>query len=215
MEAAEEQKLTKGQRTRRRLLVAARETFERDGYFEARVADIAKGAKVAHGTFYTYFSSKDDVFIACAQLVADELYEVYDLPHGLDPVERIHQTNRRYVEQYEANAVMMGLLDQVAPTSRRLREMRMDIRRRFSERLETAISRMDQLGLTAAPPLDPFAAAIALGSMVDHICYQWFVLKEPFDRDTMLDTFDLIWYRALGLKEQKAEAVGNRRDGSA
>ena len=202
-------KLTKGQRTRQRLLVAARTIFERDGYFDARVADIAAEASVGHGTFYTYFASKDDVFIACAQLVTDTLYEVYHLPHGLDPVERIHRTNRRYVELYEANAVMLGLLDQIAPTSARLREMRMGIRRHFAERLEAAISRMNSLGRTAAPTLDPFAAAIALGSMVDQICYQWFVLAEPFDREVMLRTFDLIWLRALGLSGQEPLPAGH------
>jgi AcrR family transcriptional regulator len=191
--------MSKGQRTRQRLLVAARKIFERDGYFDARVADIAAEAGVGHGTFYTYFPSKDEVFIACAQEVTDSLYDVYQLTPGLDLVERIHQTNRRYVERYEENALMMGLLDQVAPTSDQLREMRMGIRRHFAERLEAAISRMNHLGRTAKPTLDPFAAAIALGSMVDHICYQWFVLKEPFDRDVMLRTFDLIWLRALGL----------------
>lgn len=191
----------KAERTRERLLAAARTVFERDGYFDARVADIVTEAGVAHGTFYTYFESKEDVFIAVAQRVTDALFEVYRLPPGLDPVERIHETNRRYLELYEQNAVMLGLLDQVAPTSDRLREMRTGIRRHFAERLGSAIARMNHLGRTVEPRLDPFAAGIALGSMVDQICYQWFVMREPFDRELMVETLDQIWIRALGLKD--------------
>ncbi|MGH2927257.1 MAG: TetR family transcriptional regulator, partial [Solirubrobacteraceae bacterium] len=52
----------RGVRTRAALIDAARRVFERDGYLEARVADIAAAAGVAHGSFYTYFDSKDDVF---------------------------------------------------------------------------------------------------------------------------------------------------------
>lgn len=204
---------TKGARTRARLLAAARTVFERDGYFDARVVDIATEAGVGHGTFYTYFGSKDDVFVAVAQLVTDSLFEAYQLPRGLNAIQRIHETNRRYVELYEQNAAMLGLLDQVAPTSEGLREMRMGIRRHFAERLESAIARMNERGRTTQPHLDPFAAGIALGSMVDQICYQWFVMGEPFDRDTMLETFDRIWIRALGLPEND-ESAAVAHDGS-
>lgn len=195
-------RMTKGQRTRRRLLESARTVFERQGYYDARVVDIATEAGVGHGTFYTYFGSKDDIFVAVAQAVTDTLFEAYDIPRGLDPVERIHATNRRYVEIYAANAAIIGLLDQVAPTTDQLREMRLSIRRHFAGRLEAAIARMNQLGQTSEPHLDPFSAAIALGSMVDQICYQWFVLGEPFDREVTLETFDRIWVRALGLPEK-------------
>ena len=45
-------------------MAAARRVFERDGYFGARVADITAEAGVAHGSFYTYFASRQDVFVA-------------------------------------------------------------------------------------------------------------------------------------------------------
>ena len=60
----DERATAKGLRTRDELLAAARRVFERDGYLETRVADIAAEAELAHGSFYTYFSSKQDVFLA-------------------------------------------------------------------------------------------------------------------------------------------------------
>src|SRR4051794_2983245 len=52
----------RGRRTRSALVSAARAVFERDGFVGARVTDIAAHAGVAHGTFYTYFDSKEAVF---------------------------------------------------------------------------------------------------------------------------------------------------------
>jgi len=53
-------------RRRDTILEAARQTFIRDGYDAARMADIAKRAKMAVGTLYLYFDSKDAMARAIA-----------------------------------------------------------------------------------------------------------------------------------------------------
>src|SRR3712207_9192637 len=64
----------RGRRMRARLLAAAREVFERDGFLAARVTDISAAAGAAHGSFYTYFGSKTAVFRALAAETMDDLY---------------------------------------------------------------------------------------------------------------------------------------------
>jgi AcrR family transcriptional regulator len=54
--------LTKGQRTRLRLLEAAESVFSARGYYEASIVEITQAAGVAQGTFYVYFPSKTAVF---------------------------------------------------------------------------------------------------------------------------------------------------------
>lgn len=49
---------------RRRILDAAEQVFARLGFYEAKVADVAKGAGVADGTIYLYFKNKDDLLIS-------------------------------------------------------------------------------------------------------------------------------------------------------
>src|SRR5512134_1508286 len=49
---------------RERILDAAERIFARDGFFAAKVADVAKDAGVADGTIYLYFKSKDDLLIS-------------------------------------------------------------------------------------------------------------------------------------------------------
>jgi AcrR family transcriptional regulator len=58
----------RGQRTRRRLLDAAEETFAESGYHAASITRIVERAGVAQGTFYIYFRSKQEIF---EQLVGD------------------------------------------------------------------------------------------------------------------------------------------------
>lgn len=49
---------------RERLLKAAIKLFARDGFFKAKVEEVAKNAGVATGTTYLYFKNKDDLLIS-------------------------------------------------------------------------------------------------------------------------------------------------------
>src|SRR3982751_4574506 len=68
----------RGQRTQQRLLDAGVEVFAKRGYHAARVDDIVKVAKTSHGTFYLYFSNKEDLFRALAETVATEMRTLAD-----------------------------------------------------------------------------------------------------------------------------------------
>ena len=52
----------KGRRTWQQLLEAARAVFARDGYVNARMADIAEEAGLSMGALYRYFENKESVF---------------------------------------------------------------------------------------------------------------------------------------------------------
>lgn len=47
------------------VLRIAAELFAEKGFHEVKLDDVAKSADVAKGTIYTYFSSKDELFIQC------------------------------------------------------------------------------------------------------------------------------------------------------
>src|SRR5437868_14478642 len=51
----------RGTSKRERILRAAIEVFARNGYFNAKVSEIAKAAGVADGTIYLYFDGKEDL----------------------------------------------------------------------------------------------------------------------------------------------------------
>jgi AcrR family transcriptional regulator len=70
----------RGTRTREALVKAARHVFERDGFLDARITDITAQAGVAAGSFYTYFTRKEDAFAAVMEDVNEEM-----LHPGLGP----------------------------------------------------------------------------------------------------------------------------------
>lgn len=105
----------KGVRTRARLLEAAKAVFERDGFLEARISDIAKEAGLSHGSFYHYFDSKEDVFREVAEEVEDRLSAplsvIVDPDLHATPQERIREAIRRHVEDYRREAKIMGVIE--------------------------------------------------------------------------------------------------------
>jgi AcrR family transcriptional regulator len=196
----------RGARTKAALLAAARTVFERDGFLNARITDIAEEAEVAHGTFYTYFPDKNAIFQACVEALQGDFHEPDQTPRPPDETvyEAILRANRRYYEIYKSRGRMMGIVEQVATFNDELRAMRRQIRQRFVERSERSIRRWQGEGL-ADPVVDARYAANALGSMVDRTIYTWIVLGEPHDPEVALATLSRLWVNALGLPAEERE----------
>jgi len=178
--------------------------FERRGYLDARVSDITKAAKVAHGTFYTHFPSKREVFLEVVTQVVDDIYvatrQPLDGAYGI--AQRIEHANRAYLEAYSRNAAIMALLEQAA-TFRgddQFRQTRRDLRRTFVERTERSLVRLQRDGKADAT-LDPHVTADALGSMIDNYAYVHFFLGESTDTEAAVRNLTKLWVNAIGLRE--------------
>jgi AcrR family transcriptional regulator len=90
-----------------RLLTAGRTVFDAQGFHSARVDDIVKAAKTSHGTFYLYFSNKEDLFKA---LALDTMSEMEALGASLGPVnadesgrDTIREWVTKFVDLYAAH----------------------------------------------------------------------------------------------------------------
>src|SRR3984885_14966638 len=69
---------SQGRRTMRKLLDAAMVAFDKRGYHATRVNDVVEIAKTSHGTFYLYFSNKEDLLRALVTEAAADSKQVYD-----------------------------------------------------------------------------------------------------------------------------------------
>jgi len=58
-----------------KIIVAATKVFAQKGFFNARISDIAKEAKVADGTIYLYFNNKFDILIS---VLEEEIGKIID-----------------------------------------------------------------------------------------------------------------------------------------
>ena len=63
----------RGERTRRKILDAALAEFGARGFAETGIVEITRRAKVALGTFYTYFDSKEEVFRAVVNDMSEQV----------------------------------------------------------------------------------------------------------------------------------------------
>jgi AcrR family transcriptional regulator len=189
----------KGQARKAALLDAAARVFERRGFLDTRVADIVAEAKVAQGTFYTYFDSKDAVFQAVATRVVGEMLVALhtDGSPGATPYERAYAAMERFVDAYRPRARIIALIEQVGTFTPELKHLRLQVREAFVDRAARGIAHQQEQGI-ADRSLDPVLTAEVLGAMVDHVCYVWMNLGKNFDRDALLHMLTLVWTRAIG-----------------
>jgi AcrR family transcriptional regulator len=185
----------KSRRRRIELLAAAQTTFERLGYFDTRVADIAAAAGVSHGTFYTHFKSKDDVLHTLVETLADDLFDAATttVEVARTPLAALEQSIRTFMHAYRDRAAMIRVLDQALAGSDEFLRQRQQIRIRFQVRLEEV--------LRSRISLDPALTAIALGGMVEDFARGCYVLGLPADEEAAIATLTAIWARAIGLPE--------------
>ena len=200
----------RGRRMRTRLLAAAREVFERDGFLDARVTDISAAAGVAHGSFYTYFRSKTEVFRVLVAGTMDELYASLGADgdavsrhrvaggRSRDAVARIDRANRSFVAMYRQNTALMALFEQVTTFDPEVRALRQAARERMVGRVRHSIEELQADGLVAAD-LDAEYSAHALVAMVNGLVHYWLVLGADFDEDRLVHTMTDLWARSLGL----------------
>lgn len=193
----------RGARTRAALIAGARSVFERDGFSDARIADISSEAGCATGTFYTWFASKEEVLaVVLYEAQHDVMRPTLD-PGSADPFAALAEGHRRYFENYERNARLMLVLEEVAALDPTFREIRRRRGETLARRTAEVITALQKRGV-ADPDLDPYPTARALDGMVSHLAYYSFVLGEPMSTEELVTTTDRIWRNALTPQSKEA-----------
>lgn len=194
----------RGARTRAALVAAARVVFERDGFLEARLTDITAEANCSTGSFYTYFSSKDEIFQAVIEAAQDDMLHP-GFPHleeeEASPEAVIRASNQAYLEAYKRNAKLMLILEQVAAVDPKFRAVRRARSRAFSERNARGLQRLQAQGLID-PELDARMAALALSGMVSRMAFNTFCLGDKASMKQLVDTCTRLWINGLKLGPQ-------------
>lgn len=197
---ARTRKDSRREKTPLKLVAAARIIFERDGFFDARLADITDQAQVASGTLYRYYQSKHEIFGDVMAEVVQELTAV--TPEHVsalkDPVARLREANLVYVRAIRRNARLMNLMYQVGEVDERVRRQGDEIVTHFQDRAVKAVRRWQADGL-AYPDLDPVLTAHALTYMVERVAMAWLTGRADYDEAAMVATINEIWVRSLGL----------------
>ena len=167
-EADERPLRARGRATRARLLDAGVAVFSRKGFHATRVDDIVKRARTSHGTFYLYFSSKDELF---EQLVADVAADFHALTDSL-PVLTPTAESRAALEGWLLQFI--EVYGHYGPLIRSWTEAERDASESTSGD-DVLATVADALGakvrMRRRKDLDPTIAALALVAMVERVNY--------------------------------------------
>jgi AcrR family transcriptional regulator len=153
--------------TRRKLLLAAEQTFARDGYEAARLEDIAARAGYTRGAFYANFDSKEDIFFALLeQTVARRIGEVNELLERHDnPQQRLRALRKHYAQiAKDRRLALLSLEFKLFAVRHPEAHARLRARQRGLRACGGDIVRRVMKSLGRSLPISSGAAATALGA---------------------------------------------------
>ncbi len=174
-----------GRQTLRKLLDAGLVAFEERGYHVTRVDDIVSEAGTSHGTFYLYFSNKEDLFRA---LVSDVTAEMDGLAESLPAIkpsktgyEDLGAWIGKFYDLYARYHPVIRAWTEAAAENAELARTGGRVLRLLVDRLARRIEEVD-------PPQvqDPTAAAVALVAMVERAVSYSVVHTVPVKRDALV-----------------------------
>ncbi|MFO1200352.1 MAG: TetR/AcrR family transcriptional regulator [Burkholderiaceae bacterium] len=192
--------------TRGRLLERARQVFSERGYVRTTVSDVVAGTGLSRGAFYRYFESVDAIFVETIGSVIDELVAASKVHDGRTQRERVRAGNRRYLEIFAKHGGVMRALAEAAFVDPDIQAIQARLRGAYLRRLRDHLRRQCALG--RCHPLDPDAATLALGMMVEGVAMSWIVTGlEPFERPLEIERVCTqvtdLWCRAVYLEPDR------------
>lgn len=185
-----------GRETLRRLCEAAIVVFGERGYNGARVDDIVRQAKTSHGTFYLYFSNKEDLF---QTLVAGVTEEMRELAAALPSVgsnragrEDLRAWVGRFYDLYAHYHPVIRAWTELNTSNPEMARNGAYVLRRFIDQLVMRVREVDP------PPVpDPETSAMAMVAMAERATYYALVGLVDVERDELVDNLASIMHAGL------------------
>ena len=111
MPAQKRNKLSKSDRRREQILREAVSAFDRQGFANTSLDDIAKGVGVSREAIYYYFKNRTDILLAIIKPQGEALLEsmLAIVKSDRDPREKLLMAVRNHLERFNRNAVEMTI----------------------------------------------------------------------------------------------------------
>ena len=189
-----------GRETVRRLLEAGMAEFENRGFHGVRVDDVVRRAGISHGTFYLYFSNKEDLFKA---LLADALVDMAALAGEFPVVTRNEAGEtalRRWVngfcDTYAAHASVIRILSQAEIVGEEVWGDGLQLMFKLSEAITQGMTAAAGARGHETPAGHAELTALALLMMLERINYL-LTVEVRLPRDEMVDRLTAIIFAAF------------------
>ena len=183
-------------RKRASILCAARAVFSRKGYSVASVEDVAEEARIAKGTLYLYFKSKEDLYLAALAsdlraLAAQVRQEVESASGFREKIRAFLRVRLEYCQSHEdflrIYLAEYGSIFVKTPVSRELWQLLRENLRYVASVIEQAVAR----GEIRRVPAGPLAAALVDLSrgLVERRLLGWKEFRAPDEIEFTVEMF--------------------------
>ncbi len=174
---------------REAILRAAVKVFARKGFFNSKVADIAKEAGIADGTVYLYFKSKDEILHSVFDRAMEEFIfegkrEIADI---VEPDEKLQKIARLHLEKLSSDRDLAIVFQvELRGSTKFMEEFSgggfaeyLDIiRQTFADGQQNGFFRKD---------VKPIVCAKILYGALDEMVTNWILSKKPYPLAPMAD----------------------------
>jgi AcrR family transcriptional regulator len=185
----------RGRNTKRRLLDAGETVLATKGYHATRVDDVVKLAQTSHGTFYLYFSNKEELFRALAAEVAEEMTA---LAEALEPLRsgaagraRLQRWIAQFVALYRHHGPVIRAWTEAEIGGSEFGRLGTDLLTQFTG---VVVAR---IGEVAPPDLDPAIAALVLVAMLERLNYYALTNQVRVEPDAIAETIARVTHASL------------------
>ncbi|MGD1257981.1 TetR/AcrR family transcriptional regulator [Mycobacterium seoulense] len=182
----------RSERTRRKLIDAAKQVFLDRGFHGARAEDIAAAAGMSRGTFYIYFPSKNDIFLALGRDSARGGYSLLNalknVPTEWSPTD-LAELSEKLVDYYDEFGAFIRLWRQVSMADVELRQEGARFELRMERRLGIELDR-----LRGRSPTDPASSGVAFLAIAEGLWFRsrWLGNNGANSRDRLVETIRIL-----------------------
>lgn len=177
------------------ILRGAIKVFARNGFFNSKVADVAKEAGVADGTVYLYFKNKDDILVSIFNQVVDEA--LTKGREGLasidDPIERIKVIVNSHLKLFASDRDLAVVFQvEFRSSSKFMEQFSATGVTKYLDLIRTSIDEAQRRGIFRRDINANLTAKILFGAL-DEMVTNWVLSKKQYSLvatgDALLDVF--------------------------
>jgi len=161
---------------------AAISVFAHNGYFNSKVADIAREAGVADGTVYLYFKSKEDILHSIFDRSVEEALDAArkQIEHVTDPREKLRQIATLHLERLGADRDLAVVFQvELRGSTKHMQEFSAAGFAEYLDIIRKTIADGQRAG-TLRSDVKPIVAAKILYGSLDEMVTNWVLSKKAY-----------------------------------
>ena len=158
-----------------KIIVSATKVFAKKGFFNARISDIAKEAKVADGTIYLYFNNKFDILISVLEEEIGKIIEQIEkaIEKETDPVKMLTIFIEKHLSAMKQNKNLAEVIHiELRQSDRLVKEYRNTSFKQYIDVISRIIRKGQERGIYRTD-IQPDIAKRAFFGALDEVSRIW------------------------------------------